>query len=210
LDAQVIDLSLVQVVAEDAAAIEKLYGLQVERHAFDVPYDPPPSRRDLVADVTYPWEDQRVEHWLAGANGDAVGSVTLRFPVLENMGKVSVDLAVRPSRRRHGIGRRLVEHAIERARADNRSRMTSEILVDGPVGGRGRGFPGPAFARAMGARPALQEVRRRLDLDRVDPSLHAQLFNESEAASGDYHLMSWESAIPDQVLDEGSPFSRAG
>lgn len=61
---------------------------------------------------------------------------------------------------------------------------------------------GPRFAAAVGAREALVDVRRVLDLDRVDPALHGRLRTEAEPHAVGYQLVSWRWPTPDALVDE--------
>jgi hypothetical protein len=65
------------------------------------------------------------------------------------------------------IDRRRYAHAIEAAPARGRVRVVTQTVVTRP-GGVPRDGAGVAFATAMGAKEALSEVRRRLDLSTVD------------------------------------------
>jgi GNAT superfamily N-acetyltransferase len=170
----------------------------VQHH--DRPYDPGPSRHHLLAQLTYPIPGGRNEYWLAFIGDSIVGSAEIYMPTLDNPTNAAIEVLVHPKHRRAGIGRQLALQAFDRARANGRRIIVGETLEDGPaaVGGD---RPGVAFARALGAHRALAESRRRLDLTTVDNDVLERLRATLETTSLEYHVVGWERAVPDSLID---------
>ncbi len=144
--------------------------------------------------LAHPWPGQAVEHHLGLLGGDPVGLLELSFPQDDNLTTVNLELAVLPAARRRGVGRALLDLAVERARAQGRTHL---------IGPTSRRHPdGAAFARAAGAVPGLEETRSRLDMRTLDqPRLDAMLADAWSHADG-YRLMLWTGVPPDEVIDD--------
>lgn len=85
--------------------------------------------------------------WLrAVVDGEVVGVAELELPLTENTDVAWGEVHVLPGHRRQGVGRRLWEALVERARTAGRARIGGEVSVDVDVDGGA-----PEFARAMGA-----------------------------------------------------------
>lgn len=186
----------------DTATVELWFALQVAASRADIPDFPDPSRGDLVDGLRHPWPARSTEHWVACDDaGRVVGSVQIELPHLDNTDNAIVELVVHPEQRRRGVGRALFDHALRRAKEVGRKRLLShscEPLPGGPL----RDEAGTAFATAVGAKPALREVRRRLDLSIVDDAaLVGRLADAWRQAAG-YSLVCWRDRTPDDVVDD--------
>lgn len=85
--------------------------------------------------------------WLRAVDdGEVVGVAELELPLTENTDVAWVELQVLPGHRRQGVGRRLWEVLVARARAAGRTRIGGEVSVDVDVAGAAH-----EFACAMGA-----------------------------------------------------------
>lgn len=193
-------MDIVRLDPSDAAGIDEWFDLLDECQRVEFPDDPPESRRARTGGIGHPWPGELAEHWVAREKGETVGSVEVGLPQLDNTQSVRVDLIVGVRHRRRGVGRKLVEHVVERARADGRSRVLAFIRE--PLPGSGEVWPGAPFAEAMGAKRALDEVRRRLDVDTLDPVVVDELERSAAAASPDYRPVQWLDELPEELLDD--------
>jgi len=100
---------------------------------------------------------------------------------------------VHPAARRRGTGRELVRHAAARAAGHGRSFLDGVTLA---------GSAGDAFARAMGATLAIEEVRRVQDLRKIAPGLIASLRETAARAAAGYSLVTWTGPVPDEYLGQ--------
>jgi len=143
-----------------------------------------------------------------------VGFATLHLPVVDNVRTAEVDVAVRPSSRRAGIGAALHAALLDRARAAGRTHLiaTTHHRVEpapGPTSlapATGRGLvdirqPGARLASSLGY--ALEQVGRYsvLDLPLEEPGLASLEAGAAAAAGADYRTVSWEGACPERWVD---------
>jgi GNAT superfamily N-acetyltransferase len=102
-------------------------------------------------------------------------------------------LVVTPSGRRAGIGSALLRHCAGRAARAGRQLLVSEASDDSP---------GSRFARAMGARPGLADVRRVLDVDASLAGRLPVLRSAAERQAAGYSLLTWSGPAPGEHVDQ--------
>ncbi|MEJ3658695.1 GNAT family N-acetyltransferase [Actinomycetes bacterium KLBMP 9759] len=180
----------------DEVALREWFTLRAAAQVHDVPGDVPPCWTDVRARLLVPVRGTAEAVWLAQSGGRTVGAAQLDLPTLDNPDNAMVDVLVSPEHRRRGIGRQLLEHLVDTARAAGRKRLFVEARE--PLDGGG---PGHAFLSAMGGRKALPDTRRRLLLDELDGAELARLRDEAEQAAADYTLEQWFGATPEHRLD---------
>jgi GNAT superfamily N-acetyltransferase len=147
-----------------------------------------------MAALDNPWPGLTYERYLAKAGDTPVGYLVLGFPQHDNRTLVEVDLRVLPRQRRRGAGRVLLDLALDRARALGRHHLVGSTVQTRP--------DGAAFAEAVGAQAALQQIRSRLDLHQIDQGrLDALLADAWKHAAG-YELVQWVGTPPDEIIDD--------
>lgn len=128
--------------------------------------------------------------YLGREHGEPRGTVRIDLATRDNLTAAGIDVVVHPSHRRRGAGRELLLWAIDEAQRLGRTRLWFQVPC--PVdGGDGPAVP---LMTEIGARPALDECRRFLDL-RTTP-----LLDRAPVADG-YRLVQWEDAAPEELLD---------
>ena len=142
---------------------------------------------------------ERNELWLGTVNDEPVACGEIVFPTLDNAENASMGVRVLEEHRRRGYGSQLLQHIVDRARADGRQRLYGEVVE--PLDGDGPP-PGVGFARRHGARPVLFEIRRVLDLRRLDEQRLTRLAEEARARAEGYSLVQWVDHAPEDVVDE--------
>ncbi|MEU7058100.1 GNAT family N-acetyltransferase [Streptomyces sp. NPDC046197] len=146
--------------AEDL--LDPLHDLLLAAMRTDTPDEPEPCALDLAGALRFPWPGTTGEDFVALCEGRPVGLLRLVFT--DGTDACQIDtLVVHPAWRGRGVGGVLYARAVERTRANNRTRMTGRV-PDTPVTGARQA----AFATAMGLRPApgaAALVRSRLPLD---------------------------------------------
>ena len=167
--------------------------------------------RDAVADRPYntylAWQAARtyvaaeradgvVSYLVAEDDGDGrmVGTVFLFAPVLDNTHLAYVDLYVAVDRRREGIGTRLLDEVVERARGLGRRLMTAEAYA--PVDGDS---PGLAFARDKGFDVVLEDGMKVVDLVSTRSSWES-MAREIAPLHNDYRLVTTWDPVPDELM----------
>lgn len=181
----------------DEPTVAAVQELRVAVEAADLPDFPPPCPFAFRAELTFPRTTKLTEHYLARRDGAVAGYLALELPLRENLDNVEAALSVHPAYRRRGVGRALHAYLLERMRELGRSRyatMTVEALPDGPP----RDDAGRGFATAMGAKPALDEVRRRLDLTAIDQPALAAMLTEARAKAAGYRVVTWSGRAPEE------------
>ena len=178
-----------------------------------------PLRAELANSLHEP--ERRLHLWVAlpaHAAEDAeaaLGVAKLHLPQLDNLQFAEGSVVVRPDARRRGIGSALARAMLDRCRADGRRVLASWSGGVPPVPashpdavevGQGRGWidgsrPSARFALGLGLRPEQVELHSVL---RVPAELEVlqRLHDEAVPYAGDYDLVSWEQACPDEHVDD--------
>jgi GNAT superfamily N-acetyltransferase len=178
----------------DLARTRACYQAYLVSVPVDDPHCPPMSLRTFTGWLACGWTEDHPETWLAGDSPDqADGSYTAAMPLRENRHLAHVHPQVPPARRRAGIGTVLLRHAAARAAALGRTTLVAETRD---------GSDGEAFARALGARRTITDIRRVLDLATVPVRMLAELRAEADRAAHGYQLLSWEGTVPEEHLGQ--------
>jgi GNAT superfamily N-acetyltransferase len=144
-----------------------------------------------------------------------LGYAMVNLPLQDNTHTAQVEIGVRPSHRRRGVGASLYDAVIALARDAGRTTVTASTdqQVEPPEGpgtlaattGAGRVEADAAGSRFLLQRGfALEQVERYSVLDLpFDADLVAKHRAEAEAHAGpDYRLVSWLSPAPEEWVDE--------
>ncbi|PZG13808.1 GNAT family N-acetyltransferase [Micromonospora craterilacus] len=183
----------------DEAALDEAYRIVAAAQAVDVPDVPVGDRAEFGRVAAHPPYGNVVLTALARRDGDAVGYLWIRLPQLDNTGNASVELVVDPAHRRQGVGRVLLGYARRVAAEHGRKRLIAET-TDGLPGESASPAPGAAFAAAAGARPALPDVRRRLDTTRLDHTSLAALHDMARSRAAGYRTVAWVGAVAEEYV----------
>lgn len=181
----------------DQPTLDALYRIAAAAQAVDEPDLPPPCRRRFEAPLRHPMPGVDTRWSVARLDGVPVGWARLHLHLLENLENASVELVVDPAYRRRGVGRALHERCLGLLRERGGKRLVGATVTPLP-GEEGRELPGAAFAAAVGARPALADVRRRLDTTALDRPRLAALLAEARAAADGYRTVRWRDHAPEE------------
>jgi RimJ/RimL family protein N-acetyltransferase len=158
----------------------------------DDPVEPPMSESIFRVFLAEGWGSEPGETWVAHDDAGAVaGYYRLNLPDLENRDRAFLGLVVHPAARRGGTGRELLRHGAERAGANARAILEGVVATGGA---------GEEFARALGAKRSLAEVRRIQYLSKIAPGTVARLRADAERAAAGYSLVSWRGEVPEEYL----------
>ena len=188
---------ITQLDPADEATVEAVQALRIAVEAADIPDFPPPCPYAFRAELTFPRTTKRSEHFVARSGGTVAGYLALDLPLRENLDNLDVSLAVHPAHRRRGVGRALHAYLLERMRELGRSRYAAGT-VEALPGGPARDDSGRWFAATVGAKSALDEVRRRLDLTALDEAAVDRMLAEATAKAAGYRLVTWQDAAPEE------------
>ncbi len=185
----------------DAEKLRACYEMHAAGRPADDPNGPPVSWPGFTGWWAVGWIGDPRETWLAtDADGEAVGCYLLELPELDNRTAGAIVPLVAAARRRSGIGSALLRHAAGRAASLGRTLLRGETAAESP---------GAAFARARGACPGLDEVRRVLDVTAVGPDHLRGLAATAGRPATDYSLLSWTGPVPDEYLDQVAAINAA-
>jgi GNAT superfamily N-acetyltransferase len=185
----------------DDDAIAAAYRVEAAARAYDVPDFPPICRHRHAGVIRHPWPGTQCHRFLARLDGHPVGVLNVEFTTLDNLDNAFADLIVDPAYRRRGVGRTLYQRAVEVTLAGRRKRLMGNTVGQLP-GGPIREGAGGAFATAMGASPALHEIRRNLQLSDVDEAALDRLLADAYARAEGYSLVQWSGFVPDEYVDD--------
>ncbi len=175
-------------------------------HAIDevaVPFDHPGLVADPLQEVVARLPDdlpsQKVALYLALAEEEVVAVGLTELPMVDNLHFASIGVVVPPRLRRRGYGRQMFEYLREKCRAADRSVLASQ--VGAPLGGTSAG---ESFARALGARCVLEELRGELKLTTIDRNVLDGLEGQARAHSTGYEVVQWIDHAPDDVVEDAA------
>ncbi len=178
----------------DDSGPDHAFGIICSCQEFDQPDLPALPREAFLAALANPWPGMTYERYLGLLDGRPVGYLLLGLPQHDNRTLVEVELQVLPGHRRRGVGRALLDLALERARALGRHHLVGGTVQTRP--------DGAAFAEAVGAQAALQQIRYRLDLHETDPARLAALLADAWKHAAGYQLVQWVGVPPADLIDD--------
>lgn len=187
------DIAVRAVDPGDDEMMAARHAIQAASRTHDLPDFPPYCRARSEGELRHPNAAEETAGWLGYLDGQPAGSLTWYLPTRDNLGNAQFDLFVAPPFRRRGLGRALYGHALGQARERGRFRISWDCVATLP-GGPERNGSGVAFSTAVGAKRALEDVRRRLDLSTVDVGEFAPV-----RAPG-YSVVSWRDHAPQEFL----------
>lgn len=132
--------------------------------------------------------------WLAWDGDRLVGQLDLELPHLENTDTAHVRGHVHPDARKQGVGRALLDAALDTVRDAGRARVYSGAFA---------GSDGIAALDAWGFTPTPGRYAvRRIDLHAAAPGRWDRLHEEAAAHAQDYDLLHFVGATPEDRLSE--------
>ena len=144
--------------------------------------------------------DMRVDGLGVVDGEEWLGMVWLDWWLLENTDTVDVELAVESRYRRRGIGSRLLDEVVKRARSDGRTRLSASVIADAVTGESA----GTAFAEARGFVRKHSELHHVLEL----PLSAGQIDGLDRPVAG-YEIVQWREHTPDDWLEQFADALRA-
>lgn len=133
--------------------------------------------------------------WIARVDGAVVGHGVADHPVEDNTDAAHLRGSVHPGVRRRGIGRALMDAALELTRATGRTKVYA---------GAWRGDSGGPALEAMGFSSAGLGVNaiRRVDVHGAPQGLWDRLYDEALAHASDYELVHQVGPTPEELVED--------
>ncbi|MBO9520870.1 MAG: GNAT family N-acetyltransferase [Nocardioidaceae bacterium] len=185
-------MDLIPYDAEDAAAVESAVSIMREVVLADSPWERPPTTYRHTMSLRY--GDGEPGRWfLLREDGADVGVVALHSSDHDNLELAWLSLAIRPSRRREGLGRRGLAVAAEESVRTGRPLL---LLY---------GWDVPAlraFAAATGFEERSTEVTRAQEMSGTpdETERFVSLRAEAAARAQDYELVRFAGESPEELL----------
>lgn len=157
--------------------------------------EPDRPAAELAAELQHTPAHRTAALAVAVDGDDIVGAAELvleGFAGREHAGWVRY-LVVRPDRRRHGIGRALVETVVGRARQHDRSRLTHALPLCHDSSA--------SFARSVGATPGLHDIQSRLRVADLDREMLERWVARAGDRAPDYSLVAFDGVCPPELLE---------
>ncbi len=158
-----------------------------------IPSERPVAADDLHAEVVHTPVHRSVHSLFATEDGDPAGACQVVIDGRRGQSAWLRFLYVASEHRRKGIGSRLLDAALERARAEGRSRLRAMTVTADVAGG--------SFAERYGGRAGLIVEQSRCLTSTLDPVLlQTWVDRATERASG-YSLVAFDGVCPEELLD---------
>lgn len=156
------------------------------------------SLEEVLVHLRQPVAARRLEVYVALDGDIPVGGGDMGFPLLDNTNFVEFDFAVPPEQRRRGVGTALFGFVLERAKANGRSTLATEVNV---AAGGERTAPASAFLTKCGLTLRNTEIRRQLKLPLDAARLDALAAKAVERTDG-YRIVSWSGPCPEEYAEQ--------
>lgn len=187
------DADIAQLGALEEACAQATYGAAQPRDL---------DQRRAVLESTPYWS---LRHWVATVEtmegGESiVGIANVTLPQRENLETIPVFIEVHPAFRGQGVATALLEQALIPAiRESGRSLVSTwgEVPAEGDADDPAH--PANRLAARLGLERKTMAVCRTLSLPR-DPALLDALGAEAAEKAGDYRIITWEDAVPEEHL----------
>ncbi|MEV8372882.1 GNAT family N-acetyltransferase [Kribbella sp. NPDC056861] len=185
-------MEIVEVDGRDATVFERFFTL---RDAVRQEDEFPSNRGIEEARVLMADEHSDVRaNGLGLVDGDTwLGIAWLDWWLQENTHEVTLELAVAAQYRRTGVGSRLLDAVIERAKAAGRTLVSSTMHADAETGESA----GTAFAAARGFERKHVELHQVLEL----PLSEERLAELDQPVDG-YRILQWRDEHPDEWIEQ--------
>lgn len=158
----------------------------------DCPHELSRTVVSYTAGLQHGWDGEPPTAYVTrDAAGRVVGVLEVYLPRRDNTHMGYLEVVVDPRVRRQGIGRDLYEAGVDMLRSEGRTLVFVE------------GFDNPhslGFAKAIGVDRAIESVKRRQNLRRLDVARLDREHESAAKAAADYELLRMPAEVPDELM----------
>lgn len=184
----------------DDAACRRAYDVLVAATSLDRPWHLMPSFEECLVEWRHVDQAEPMEMWVAVDDDRdvprVVGSATLWLPRDDNTTQMWCEVVVDPPHQRRGAGTALVRRLVERAVAEGRTRLVTDVMV--PVGAD-ESHPYRRFAARNGFTLGNTEITRHLHLPVADALLDGLMERAGPAYRGAYRVETHANGVPEPL-----------
>lgn len=177
---------------DDLASLQQHHDVRAAAFDVDFTHLPADPVEELIPDIdgTAPDTDEKHLLRVGVEDGEPVTAAMLSLTTADNLQTASLDFSVHPEHRGRGHARRFLDLLLAELTELGRPRVLFEAPSPWPVGTG----PRDALLRALGAKPALRELRRTVDLQQHTATL--------VAPPEGYRVVQWSGRAPDDLVDD--------
>jgi GNAT superfamily N-acetyltransferase len=185
----------------DAGGAQRLCAVEEAAAPIDHPGLLPDPVDDILGVVPDGTPTERVEFELVFDGEDVVAITFVMLPTKDNTHTANANITVTPTARRRGIGRHAANRLIDRIRSEG-GRKVVVTFIGAPLGTTA---PGDGLAASLGAVPALESIRRALDVRTIDDSALDGVVDRGVGdLAKDYDVVQWVDHAPDDLVDRAA------
>ncbi len=193
VDPMALQLEAVDLLQSSEEVSRAIHALHLARDQERIAGDYPEPFEEFMARWTRQADFMVRPMWVARIGGEILGTAVLWLEYREeNRENCDGWIYVRADKRGLGVGRALTGVVLDRAVADGRIRIATEVKD---------GSTSEGFVRMLGLDPRYYERKSRLLLSEVDRDLLESWTNRAGERASGYELLLWEGSVPHEFLD---------
>lgn len=176
-------------------ALRALYDLNEAEHLELWSEDPVPPYDQWKKELLEPPSWRQTRRWVARDDSEtfvAVSAITLGFTET-NRDQAEAHVYVRTSSRGVGLGKALLERAVDAAMAEARTMLNGGGPTDSTAA---------PFCEALGAECKIVERKSRMILAEVDQSMLEEWVVKAKERAEGYSLLAWDGPVPEEYLEK--------
>ncbi len=169
-----------------------------------LPDDPPIPVEETIQKLrNMPKSFMDLYIWLAKTeDGEIAGMAGAWMPKEENLHLADFDIRVRPTLRRRGLGKRLLEKVVEAANRNDRRLLLARSMASVPDGEK--------FLAHIGAEVKQAQHINQLKIEELDRDLLVEWQRRARERAADFELGWWLEGYPQEEMDAVLAFYELG
>ncbi len=186
--------------ADDTALVEDGAALMNATAKVDGPWQHENTPKRYADSLRYGWDGEPPTPYAGLVDGEMVALAHLSISEWDNTHLAWCDMEVHPDHRRKKLGSELLDAMRSRSRELGRTSMGADAW-DGEVP--------HVFASRHGFERKSSAINRRQYLDRIDPGVVQQMYDDAAGHATSYELLRIVGATPDDMMEAVATMSAA-